>query len=468
MARPSSVYECSECHATYPKWVGRCGRCNSFGTVDEKAADVAAAKSVGLKGGLTAGTVTRSAQRARDVHADSHKRVTSGLSEVDRVLGGGFVPGEIVLLSGEPGGGKSTLTLAVADAMARNGFTALIVSGEESVGQIAGRARRLGANADELFLADETDLTALIAHIDQVQPDFLVVDSVQTVASPAIEARAGSVSQVHEVGSALARITKERGIVTVLIAQITKDGNVAGPQSLVHLVDCVLHLEGDRLSTLRTLRTSKNRFGAADECATFEQQERGLIQVEDPSVLYLGSRAAVTAGTCVSVAMEGRRAVLTELQALVAPTNSPNPRRGVSGLDPARMAMLVAVTERHGKVRLFDKDTFLATVGGLKVTEPAVDAAVCCAIASAAWNTPLPHDVAVIGEVSLSGEIRPVGNMRQRLSEAVRLGFSRLVVPSRADLPKDDGKTALVRVDHIRDAFAFIRQFPADESETGV
>lgn len=464
MARNALGYACSDCGATYPKWVGRCTRCGTFDTVHENTD--ARASAVGIKGTLTPGTVTRPARAARDVPADSHTRVTCGLSEVDRVLGGGFVPGEILLLAGEPGGGKSTLTLAIANAMASSGRTALIVSGEESVAQIAARARRIGADADTLLLADETDLTAVLAQVHEAQPDFLVVDSVQTIASPAIDGRAGSVPQVHEVGTTLARMTKERGIITVLIAQITKDGNIAGPQSLVHLVDAVLHLEGEKTSSLRTLRASKNRFGAADECATLEQQDRGLIQVEDASGLYLGSRTTPTAGTCVSVTMEGRRPVLAEVQALVGPTNSPNPRRGVAGLDPARAAMLVAVTERHGRIRMFNKDSFLATVGGLRVNEPAIDAATCAAIASAYWGIPLPHDVAVIGEVGLSGEIRPVGHMRQRINEATRLGFRRLVVPQRSDLPPDDGTTAFVRVDHLRDVLAFLRQFPADRDQT--
>lgn len=464
MAKNSPAFRCSACETTFPKWVGKCSRCGAFGTVEEFT-ELAAARAVGLRGTLEAGSVTQPAQRARDVKADRHRRITSGLSEVDRVLGGGFVPGEIVLLSGEPGGGKSTLTLAIAQAMAASGLTSLIVSGEESVGQIAGRARRLGADADTLMLADETDLTAVLAHVEQVRPDFLVVDSVQTIASPALEGRAGSVPQVHEVGSALARLTKGTGIVTVLIAQVTKDGNVAGPNALIHLVDAVLHLEGERTSSLRLLRSSKNRFGSADECATFEQCDDGLRQVEDPSGLYLGSRDSATAGTCVSVTMEGRRAVLAEMQALVAPTNSPNPRRGVSGLDTARMAMLVAVTERHGRVRLFDKDTYLATAGGVKIVEPAVDAAVCAALASAAWNIPLPADLAVLGEVGLSGEVRSVGQMRQRVAEAARLGFSRIVVPRKADLPAREAAT-FIKVDHVRDILRLVKQFPTvDDGE---
>jgi len=463
VAKNTHSYRCSACDAAYSKWVGKCGRCGAFATVEEVAA-APSGKVVGLKGTLDAGTVTRPAQRARDVKADTYRRISSGMSEVDRVFGGGSVPGEIVLLSGEPGAGKSTLTLQIANALASTGLTSLVVSGEESVAQIAARARRLGADAETLLLADETDLSALLAHVEQVKPDFLVVDSVQTIASPDLDSRAGSVTQVHEVGSALARLTKSSGMVTLLIAQVTKDGTVSGPNALAHLVDAIGHVDGERTSSLRLLRTSKNRFGSADEVATFEHHDDGLHQVEDPSGLYLGSREAITSGTCVTVTMEGRRPLLAEMQALIAPTNSPNPRRGVSGLDSARMNMLIAVTERHGRVRLFDKDAYLATAGGLKIVEPAVDAAVCAAIASAASDTPLPADLAIIGEVGLSGEVRPVGHMRQRISEAERLGFTRIVVPRRADLPRDT-KAALVRVDHVKDIMALVRQFPAGSSD---
>lgn len=463
MGKSSSVFRCRNCGAEFGRWVGKCQRCGEFDTVDETTRDVATSGSsgasrVGLKGNLSAGTITRPAQRVKDVSTVDAPRMSTGIGELDRILNGGFVAGQAVLIAGSPGVGKSTLLLTAADAIARTGRTVLIVSGEESVEQIAVRARRIGVDADSLLIADDQDLSVVLAHIEQVQPDVLIVDSVQAVASPTVEGRVGSISQVQEVSSALTRVCKASKIPCFLVAQVTKDGNIAGPRTLEHLVDTVLFFDGDRNTSLRLLTVMKNRFGAADEVACFEQTDTGLAEVPDPSGLFLGERSEPVEGTCVTVTMEGRRALLAEVQALVSPTNAPNPRRGVSGLDSARMAMLIAVTERHGKLRMFDKDTFLATVGGLKITEPAVDLAVCLALASAADGTPIPGGVAAFGEVALSGDVRTCPSIQQRINEAVRMGFTRILVPAATRAPAGLPDTvALIKIDHIRKAFAAVR-----------
>lgn len=418
----------------------------------------ARAGSVGIKGDMRAASVARPARRVRDINTEAHKHASTGIGELDRVLGGGLVAGQAILLAGEPGVGKSTLLLSAAEQYAKRGKTVLYVSGEESAEQITLRARRMGVNSENLLIADETDLTVILGHIEQVQPDLVIVDSVQTIASPDVDGRAGGVAQVQEVSATLTRIAKATHIPFIVVAQVTKDGNIAGPKTLEHLVDTVLFFEGDRNSNLRLLRTVKNRFGAADEVSAFEQVDNGINEVPDPSGLFRTGRDEPVPGTCITVTMEGRRAILAEIQALVAPTNAPNPRRGVSGLDTPRMHMLVAVTERHGRIRLYDKDSYLATVAGMRINEPAADLAICLSLASAAWDTPMPQDVAAIGEVALSGDIRSVSSMTQRLNEAARLGFRRVLVPVGTKKPANAKDLILIEVTHVARAFAALKQ----------
>lgn len=458
MAAPRSQYICSACQASYPKWLGKCGKCGEFGTLLEQTSNATrSGSSVGIKGDMRASAVARPARRVTDIDTTAHKHTPTGIGELDRVLGGGFVAGQAILIAGEPGVGKSTLLLSAAQNYAATGKTVLYVSGEESAEQITLRARRIGANAPTLLIADETDLSIVLGHVEQTDPDLIIIDSVQTLASPDVDGRAGGVAQVQEVSATLTRVAKATHTPTIIVAQVTKDGNIAGPKTLEHLVDTVLFFEGDRNTSLRLLRTIKNRFGAADEVACFEQQEDGIVEVPDPSGLFRTGRDEPVAGTCITVSMEGRRAILAEVQALVSPTNAPNPRRGVSGLDTARMAMLVAVTERHGRLRLFDKDTFLATVAGMKIIEPAADLSVCLALGSAAWEAPMPMDVAAIGEVALSGDVRSVSNMTQRINEAGRLGFKRLLVPVGTKKPANSD-VVLIEVPHLGRALAALRQ----------
>jgi DNA repair protein RadA/Sms len=357
----------------------------------------------------------------------------TGVPELDRVLGGGLVPGGVVLLAGEPGVGKSTLLLDVAQQWAAGAAAeagpALVVSGEESASQVRLRAERIGALHERLYLAAETDLAAVLGHLDEVKPGLLVVDSVQTFSAPGADGVPGGVTQVRAVTAALVSTAKERGIATVLVGHVTKDGQVAGPRVLEHLVDVVLQFEGDRYSSLRLVRGLKNRFGAADEVGCFEMHEGGLTSLPDPAGLFLTRYAESVPGTCVTVAMEGRRALVTEVQALVGAAVAGTPRRTVSGLDHARLGMVLAVLQSRSGLKLHDREVYAATVGGIRVVEPAADLGLALAVASAGHDLPLPADMVAIGEVGLTGEVRRVGAVPRRLAEAARLGFRTALVP---------------------------------------
>jgi DNA repair protein RadA/Sms len=421
--RDRAPYQCGECGNTVPRWVGRCPECQAWGTVVEVGAPRAALARVGPT------LVAAPARPIGDIDVEAARARPTGVGELDRVLGGGLVPGAVVLLAGEPGVGKSTLLLEVARRYPDGGLPALIVTGEESTAQVRLRADRTGALHPQLFLAAETDLGALLAHVDAVNPGLLVVDSVQTIASPAVEGAAGGVTQVRAVAAALIAVAKERGIATVLVGHVTKDGSIAGPRVLEHLVDVVLQFEGERHSTLRMVRAVKNRYGPADEVGCFQLGDSGIVGLPDPSGIFLSRRAEPVPGTCVTVDVQGRRPLPAEVQALVAASTLAVPRRAVSGLDSARVAMVLAVLERRGGVRLGTADVFAATIGGMKVSEPAADLAVALAVASAARDAPLPGDLVVLGEVSLSGEVRRVTGVGRRLTEAARLGFTEALVP---------------------------------------
>jgi DNA repair protein RadA/Sms len=373
-------------------------------------------------------------QKARpigELDPDDARARPTGVGELDRVLGGGLVPGSVVLLAGEPGVGKSTLLLDVAHRFAAGGQRALIVTGEESPAQVRVRAERTGAVHERLYLAAENDLGALLTHVDDVAPGLLVVDSIQTVSTDAVEGGTGGVPQIRAVAAALITVAKQRGLATVIVGHVTKDGQLAGPRVLEHLVDVVLHFEGDRHSSLRLVRATKNRYGAADEIGCFEMHEDGIAGLADPSGLFLSERTSAVAGTCVTVSVEGRRPLVTEVQALVARTSTGgSPRRSVTDLDPGRVAMLLAVLARHGGLPLGDQEVYAATVGGLSATEPAADLAVALALASAARGSPLPPTLCAIGEVSLSGDVRRVSALDRRLAEAARLGFTAALVPA--------------------------------------
>ncbi len=423
VARPA--FRCAECGHEVAKWVGRCPKCHEWNTMDEAApAKPALAK-------MAPATPSTSARPIGEVDLDSARAVATGIAELDRVLGGGIVPGAVMLLAGEPGVGKSTLLLEVAHrwAAARTGGPSLYITGEESAGQVRLRAERTDSLDPELFLGSENDLSAVLGHVEAIKPGLLIVDSVQTVQSPEVDGTPGGVTQVRAVTSGLVALAKERGLPVVLVGHVTKDGAVAGPRALEHLVDVVLNFEGDRHSSLRMLRGIKNRFGPADEVGCFEQRDDGIAEVTDPSGLFLNRQEAAVPGTAVTVMVEGKRPLLAEVQALVAPTQMQIPRRAVSGLDSARVSMTLAVLDKRGRIRTGEKEVFAATVGGMKVTEPAADLAVALAIASSSLDVPLPPNMVVIGEVGLAGEIRRVSAVGRRLAEAARLGFDRALVP---------------------------------------
>jgi DNA repair protein RadA/Sms len=418
----AAPYRCTECGWTTLKWVGRCGECQQWGTVVEAAAPTGIVRQVAA---VSPGAA-RAARPITAISSQERARTSSGVGEFDRVLGGGLVPGAAILLSGEPGVGKSTLLIEVAAQSARGGRRVLYVSAEESLGQVRLRAERTGALHDELYLASETDLATILGHVDEVQPQLLIVDSVQTVASSLSDGMAGHPGQVREVASTLIRIAKERDLPVIIVGHVTKDGSIAGPRILEHLVDVVCQFEGDRQTSLRFVRALKNRFGATDEVGCFDMTGDGIAEVPDPSALFLGHGEPVP-GTCVTVALEGRRAFPVEIQALTVSTPAPNPRRVVNGVDSSRVAMVLAVLERRGGISTSKLDVYVSTVGGVRVVEPAADLAIAIAVANAVRDRALARGTVAVGELSLAGEIRPVSRGEHRRQEAARLGYRNII-----------------------------------------
>jgi DNA repair protein RadA/Sms len=443
-------FRCTECGWSTQKWVGRCAECQAWGTVAESAAPA----------GITpARAVAVPAQPIAEVEATPAAVRATGVDELDRVLGGGLVGGAAVLLAGEPGVGKSTLLLDVASRAASHGQRVLYVTGEESAAQVRLRAERIGALRPRLLLAAETDLATVLGHVESVAPDLLVVDSVQTIASDAVEGSAGGVSQVREVAASLIRVAKSRAMATVLIGHVTKDGSIAGPRVLEHLVDVVCSFEGDRHSSLRMVRAVKNRYGPTDEVGCFELGENGITGLPDPSGLFLVRHLHPVPGTAVTVTLEGRRPLVSEVQALVGPSTTPHPRRAYSGLDSSRVAMILAVLERRCGVHVGGMDAYASTVGGVRLSEPGSDLAVALAVASAAMDQPLPQRAIALGEVGLAGEVRPVGGVGRRMSEAARLGFTTALVPASTDAEAPTGMTVL-EVPDLQRALAWAAQGP--------
>ncbi|NCV37072.1 MAG: DNA repair protein RadA [Actinobacteria bacterium] len=426
MAKTKSEYRCSECGWSTAKWVGQCSSCQAWGTVSETAS-VTKAKPAQISSARAARPIT-------DIEVSGEGHYPTGVQEFDRVLGGGLVPGAVVLLSGEPGVGKSTLLLEVAARLAKGGKKVLYVSAEESASQVKLRATRTSALSENLFLATETDLSSVLGQIDQVDPELIIVDSVQTVSSLDLDGVAGMPAQVREVASNLIRVAKESSTPLVLVGHVTKDGSIAGPRTLEHLVDVVCHFEGDRQTSLRFIRTLKNRFGPTDEVGCFEMSGEGIIEVPDPSALFVSEQQTNVSGTCITITVEGRRALRAEIQALVVKSGSPQPRRVTNGVDSARVAMLLAVLERRAGLSLSDRDVYVSTVGGMKITEPAADLAIAIAIASAVKDMPAAQSLAAFGEISLSGEIRGVTNPALRQSEAKRLGHKKVIDSSSSQL----------------------------------
>lgn len=422
MAKARSQYRCSECGHLTAKWVGRCPECGTWGTVDEVAPLAAAA-------GPRPVTPMRPAVSISTIEPAHTRHHPTGVDELDRVLGGGVVPGSVTLLAGDPGVGKSTLLLQVAHRWAAGGRRALYISGEETAGQVRMRAERTGCAHPEVYLSAENDLHTVLGHLDAVAPTLMIVDSVQTVTAADTDGVSGGVTQVRAVTTALTAAVKASGVALVLVGHVTKDGAIAGPRSLEHLVDVVLHFEGDRDSALRMVRGVKNRFGGADEVGCFLLHDNGIEGVADPSGLFLDRRGEPVPGTAITVTLDGKRPLVGEVQALLTTPAGGPPRRAVSGIDHARTAMITAVLEKHAGLPVSRRDIYLSTVGGMRLTDASADLAVAMALASALADLPLPAGTVSIGEVGLAGDLRPVVGMERRLAEAARLGFTTALVP---------------------------------------
>lgn len=450
MPRPRTVFACAACGQQSPRWVGRCPGCGAWNTMAEEAA---AEDPPPARRGVrpTGQDPARRAVPLADVEDDAGDRLPSAVPELDRILGGGLTRGSLTLIGGDPGVGKSTLLLQVAAGLAREGLPVLYASGEESAAQVKGRAVRLGLRDGPIHLLAETDLEEVLRASERAKPALLIVDSVQTVFTPDLTAAPGSVSQVREVGSRLMYHAKGTGTAVMTIGHVTKEGTLAGPRALEHIVDTVVYFEGDGRHPFRTLRATKNRFGPAGELALFEMVEGGLRAVPDPSALLLAGRPAGRPGTAVAACLEGSRPLLLEVQALVARGVPGAARRTAVGLDGPRLSMLVAVIEKEG-IPLYDRDVFVNVVGGVRIGEPAADLAVVAAIASSLRNRALPSDVAVLGEVGLTGEVRGVSRVGERLREAARHGFRRCVLPRRGQVPPEGEDLELLRVDGVADA----------------
>ncbi|MCG1056105.1 DNA repair protein RadA [Mycetohabitans sp. B5] len=457
MAKTKTVFVCNDCGAQSPKWQGQCPSCHSWNTLVESAESTAAPNHR-----YQALAKSQPVRKLAEIEASDVPRYSTGIGEFDRVLGGGLVAGGVVLIGGDPGIGKSTLLLQALAEIARE-RRALYISGEESGAQIALRAQRLGlldapaSRVGDLQLLAEIQLEKLQATIDAVKPNIAVVDSIQTIYSDALSSAPGSVAQVRECAAQLTRIAKQSGVTIIMVGHVTKEGALAGPRVLEHIVDTVLYFEGDTHSSFRLVRAFKNRFGAVNELGVFAMTERGLRGVANPSALFLSQHEHTVPGSCVLVTQEGSRPLLVEVQALVDTAQVPNPRRLAVGLEQNRLAMLLAVLHRHAGIACFDQDVFLNAVGGVKIAEPAADLAVLLAIHSSMRNKPLPKGLIVFGEVGLAGEIRPCPRGQERLKEAAKLGFSIALIP-KANAPKQpiDG-LQVIAVERIEQAIDRIR-----------
>ncbi|MBX9631500.1 MAG: DNA repair protein RadA [Burkholderiales bacterium] len=449
MAKAKTIYTCTECGGESLKWQGQCPHCGLWNTLVEGVAEKAPARYQGL-------TETSKVARLTEVSAEEAPRRSTGISELDRVLGGGLVEGAVVLLGGDPGIGKSTLLLQALAAMA-HGAKALYVSGEESAQQVALRTRRLALAAGDLDMLAEIQLERILATLQARKPDLAVIDSIQTVYSEALQSAPGSVAQVRECAAQLTRFAKSSGTALLLVGHVTKEGALAGPRVLEHMVDCVLYFEGDTHSSFRLVRAIKNRFGAVNELGVFAMTDKGLKGVSNPSALFLSQHGGEVPGSCVMVTQEGTRPLLVEVQALVDEAHAPNPRRLSVGLEQNRLAMLLAVLHRHAGIAAFDQDVFVNAVGGVKIDEPAADLPVLLAIVSSLRGKPLPGKLVAFGEIGLAGEVRPVQRGQERLKEAAKLGFTRAIVP-KANMPKTPIEGIEVTpVDRVEQAVAAVR-----------
>ncbi len=465
MAKDKTLYACNECGGTTPRWLGKCPHCNAWNSLVETVAEAPPASKNRLSTGTKGLAPTAELAVLSEIEAADVARTPTGLGELDRVLGGGVVEGGVVLIGGDPGIGKSTLLLQALDALQRAGLNTLYVTGEESGAQVALRSRRLGLEQSQVKVLAEIQLEKILATLDAKQPAIAVIDSIQTLYSDQLSSAPGSVAQVRECAAHLTRAAKASGVAIVLVGHVTKEGALAGPRVLEHMVDTVLYFEGDTHSSYRLIRAIKNRFGAVNEIGVFAMTEKGLKGVSNPSAIFLSQHSEPVPGSCVLVTLEGTRPMLVEIQALVD-SGGPSPRRLSVGLDRDRLAMLLAVLHRHAGVACMDQDVFVNAVGGVRIGEPAADLAVMLAIASSLRGKALPKGFIAFGEVGLAGEVRPAPRGQERLKEAAKLGFSVAVVP-KANLPKkgDASMTKALEgmtvhaVERIEDALDVVRGF---------
>ena len=448
MAKTKTVFFCTNCGNETPKWMGRCPGCGAFNTMEEHIEKPVA---MGKVKSAPVGS-SRTPKRIREVTSDGEIRFSTGMGELDRVLGGGAVAGSLVLVGGAPGIGKSTLLLQICNSLC-TGRKVLYISGEESERQLKLRAQRLGVDPEDLYILSETRLSDVVEAAEALQPDILIVDSIQTLYNEENESSPGSVSQVKDCTMTMMQLSKSQGITVFVVGHINKDGNIAGPKVLEHMVDCVLYFEGDPNTSYRLLRAAKNRFGSTNEIGVFEMRDAGLVEVPNPSQMLLEGRPEGASGTCVACVMEGTRPVLAEVQALVSKTSFNVPRRTADGFDFNRAALLLAVAEKRAGLKLSVFDAYINVIGGLRLDEPAADLPVVLAVASSYRDAVVADDLVAIGEVGLTGEIRSVSHMNQRLSEVARLGFKKCIVPKggaeKLDIPA--GLT-VYRVRNIREA----------------
>lgn len=430
MPKNKTLYICSDCGYESTKWLGRCPSCGAWNKMEEQ--EIAPAVPSPASGPMRKSTVAVPAQLAKtltQIEEGSDERSQSGIEEFDRVLGGGIVPGSLILIGGDPGIGKSTLLLQVSALLAQQGARVLYVSGEESTRQIKMRAKRLGVGDSGMYVMSETNMDEIEAQRMALTPDYMIVDSIQTVYVPGKNATPGSVSQVREATGILMRAAKQSGTTIFLVGHVTKEGALAGPRVLEHMVDAVLYFEGERHQEYRILRAAKNRFGSVNEIGVFRMEQTGMVEVPNPSEFLLSGRIAGAAGSAVAVSMEGTRPVLVDLQALIAPTSFGTPRRQALGFDYNRMALLLAVLEKRAGLMLYNQDAYVNVAGGLELDEPACDLPLAAAVVSSLRNRPLPPDWVLIGEIGLTGEVRAVNMIERRLSECVRMGFVHLIIP---------------------------------------
>jgi DNA repair protein RadA/Sms len=453
MARTKTTFVCTRCGHNAGKWIGQCPDCEEWNTHEEELVERTASAPV---------VVGETPRRITDIHAEKWAATTTGVRELDRVLGGGFVTGSVTLLGGEPGIGKSTLLLQVAAEVARTGRKCLYVSAEESSEQVRLRAERLKAVVPDLWLVAETSLSAVLKHCDDLSPDFVVVDSIQTVHDPDLRSAPGSVGQVRHCAHRLVSEAKRRSMTTVLVGHVTKEGGLAGPRVLEHVVDTVLAFEGDRHHALRLLRAAKHRFGATDELGVFEMVGEGLRSVDDPSEMFLADRATRVAGSIVVPALDGHRPLLVEIQALAAATPLSNPRRSATGVDSGRLSLILAVMEKRAGIGLSKHDVFASAVGGAKVVEPAADLGLAMALASSVTNLWLEPGLVAFGEIGLAGELRQSGQTERRLTEAARVGFTKAIIPAAS--PKAPKGIQAIRAETLAEALDIAGLIPRHDA----